>query len=149
MITLLKGDSATSRFGRQLRFTITTSLDTTGCSVRFSMNGIVADAQFDGTDAVVELSAEQTSLLRFGVGFASIALVAGANICTIKNDLAVKVTDCISEVEDASNSATIEITNAWQKALEGVNWNAGGSIGSLRDFLARVGAALGASVVAR
>ena len=149
MITLLKGDSATSRFGRQLNFVVDTTLDTSGCSVRFSLNGIVAEAELVGSDATVQLSVEQTEKLDYGVGFAAIALVAGENVCTVKNDIAVRVTDCVADVSGGGNTVDIRLKGSWDDALEGVSWDAGGSIGSLREFLSRVGAVLGASVTTR
>lgn len=149
MITLFKGDSATSRFGRELTFTIDTTLDTTGCSVLFAINGVEAQAQFNGSEAVVSLTAQQVGSLEYGTGFASLALVAGTDRYTLKNDIAVTVTDCVADVQGSSNTIDITMAGAWENALDGVDWNAGGSIASLRDFLARVGVALGASVTAR
>lgn len=149
MITIFKGDSATSRFGRQLNFVVETTLDTSGCSVRFSLNGIVAEAQLVGTDATVQLTAEQTDKLDYGIGFADIALIAGDNVCTVKNDIAVWVTDCVGDVSGGCNTVDIRLKGSWDDALDGVSWDAGGTIGSLRDFLSRVGAVLGASVTTR
>lgn len=128
-----------------MKFVVSTTLDTTGCSVRFSMNGIVVDAQLSGTDASVSLTSEQTSKLDYGVGFASIALVAGEDVCTLKNDVPVCVTDCVGDVS-GENTISIGMKGSWENALDGVSWDSSGSIGSLREFLSRVGAVLGASV---
>lgn len=149
MIFLLKGDSASSRFGRELRFVVETSLDTSGCAVRFSLNGVVADAQLVGTNATVQLTAAQTAQLEYGTGFAAIAIVAGNDVCTVKNDLPVCVTDNVGDVMSGANTVDISLKGSWEDALDGVHWDAGGSIGALRDFLSRVGSVLGASVTTR
>lgn len=149
MITMFKGDSMTSRFGRELSFEVTTDLDTTGCSVMFTLNGVSAVAALSNGRAVVELTAAQTEGLYYGTGYAAVALTDGTNIRTIANTIPVRVTDSVADMDNATNTIDISIAPDWSKALEGVNWNAGGSIGALRDFLARVGSALGASVTAR
>lgn len=151
MIFLFKGDSADERFGREIKFNldIPSSIDTTGCSVVFSLNGIVASAILSNGEAVVSLTAEQTKAWDYGVGYASLALSDGSNIRTVTNTLAVSVTDSVKEMDDATNTIDITIPVGWEEALKGVSWDAGGTIGSLRDFLSRVGAVLGATVTTR
>lgn len=149
MITILKGDAYSDRFGRSLEFTIETHLDTMGCAAMFNLYGVIGMSPIVDKTAKIQLTSEQTKKMDFGMGYASIALVADGEVYTLKNDISVLVTDSMSDVEGAENSITVDMKCAWDKVLQGVNWDAGGSIGSLRDFLARVGTALGASVVVR
>jgi hypothetical protein len=149
MITILKGDAYSDRFGRSLEFTVKTHLDTTGIEVRFDLYGVSTTSSIVDRGAKIQLTSEQTKKMDFGMGYASLALVVDGEVYTLKNDIPVLVTDSMSYVENSSNSITVDLKGAWDKALQGVNWDAGSSIASLRDFLARVGTALGASVVAR
>lgn len=149
MITILKGDVYSDRFGRSLEFTIETHLDTMGCAAMFNLYGVIGMSPIVDKTAKIQLTSEQTKKMDFGMGYASIALVAEGEVYTLKNDIPVLVTDSMSDVEGVANSITVDMKGAWDKALHGVNWDAGSSIASLRDFLARIGTVLGASVVAR
>ena len=149
MITILKGDAYSDRFGRSLKFTVKTHLDTMGCAVRFDLYGVSGMSPIVDGAAKIQLTSEQTKKMDYGMGYASLALVADGEVYTLKIDIPVLVTDSMSDVEGVANSITVDMKGAWDKALQGVNWDAGSSIASLRDFLARIGTALGASVVAR
>lgn len=149
MITIFRGDSMTSRFGRSLTFEVETDLDTSGVSVVFSLNGIDAVASLLDGRATVTLTAEQTAQLNYGTGYASISFVAGQDVRTVTNSIPVRVTDSVEEMDGATNTISVTLAPDWSEALKGVNWDAGGSIGALRDFLARIGSALGATVTAR
>lgn len=149
MITIFRGDSADSRFNRELSFSVVTDLNTDGVEVVFSINGVECSAELVGATAKVSISAEQTKRLEYGIGYASVALRAGDSVRTITNDIPVRVTDRVADVDGTENTLEVNIMGAFKNALTGETWDAGGSIASLRDFLARIGSLMGASVKAR
>lgn len=152
MIKIFRGDSMTDRFGRVITFKLETSLDVSGCSIVFRVAGLMKAVALNSETkiATLELSANETEQLQYGDGYASILITDEQNIRTITNTLWVRVTDSVEDFEDTENAVNISLVEPdWQKALDGVSWDSGASIGSLRDFLAVVGTALGAKVEAR
>lgn len=151
MIKIFKGDSMTDRFGRMITFKLNTTLDTDGCSIVFRIAGLMKAVALDAdNNASLSLTKEETAQLNYGDGYASIMITDGDNLRTVTNTLWVRVTDSVEELNEGENAVSISLVEPdWQRALDGVSWDSGASIGSLRDFLAVVGTALGAKVEAR
>ena len=135
------------RFGRTIKFSLASDLDTTGCDVEFIIAGVSMVAGFNGQQATLNISAENTSKLNLGDTYAAIVLRAGNARRTVSNTIPVRVTDSVEDVDGSINEISVSIIGEYNKALEGIEFDEGASIGSLRRFLALVGAAMGAKVI--
>lgn len=158
-ITIKHGDSTDAIGASPIVLTIHTKLDLTGCTIIFSFLGFeqrFTELEKDENDDVhlgISMTATQTASLPLGFQFASVFITDGSNNTrTLMDNILVLVTDSAEIAYGANNNMTININmndEAIKTILSGQSWDAGGTIGSLRDFLAKIGEALGATVTER
>lgn len=158
-ITIKHGDSTDAIGASPIVLTIHTKLDLTGCTIIFSFLGFeqrFTELEKDENDDVhlgISMTATQTASLPLGFQFATVSITDGSNNTrTLVDDILVLITDSAEVAYGANNNMTININmndEAIKTLLSGQSWDAGGTIGSLRDFLAKIGKALGATVTER
>ena len=143
-MTILKGDSVCDRFANTLAVSIETDLNTDGCSAVLAFGGWSGTAEIANGQAVFTFTKEQTERFMYGDYYATISLTDGTNLVTVADGIIVSVTD--SPVEAAlPNEVTVSPTGL----LRGERWDETDTIASLREFLAKIGTALGATVQRR
>ena len=148
MIKIFKGDD-TDFLGRTIRITFgTDEIDLTGCTAELSFGGIIKRMPCEKRcDFLLVLSAEETSQLQLGMHNATIRLYdCDGRRFTLSNTLRIFVTDCV-RLAYGSNVAVGEITVNLPKILTGETFDVGGTNGDTRNFLAKLAASLGATVV--
>lgn len=131
-----------------------TELDIEGCTFVFSFLGFeqrFTDLQKDDEGVVhmtVNMTAQQTAKFPLGLQYATVWIEdEEGKRFTLTDDILVLVTIDADEAK-SGNTIVIEIHGGGDAStlLNGVSWSEGGSIGSLREFLAKVGRALGADI---
>lgn len=143
-MTILRGDSVSDRFANTLAVDVETDLNTEGCSAVLAFGGWSGTSELVDGRAVFTFTKEQTERFEYGDYYATISLTDGTNLVTVADGIIVSVTDSPAEAA-YPNSATVKP----ECLLNGVRWDETDTIASLREFLAKIGVALGATVQRR
>lgn len=153
-ISIVAGDDTGVMGINPITVSFKTELDLEGCAIIFSFLGFTKkfeNLQKDEHGVVtmtIYMSAEQTSEFPLGFQYASIIIEdSQGKRFTLTDDILVLVTDDTEEAK-TGNTIIVEVHGGTDAStlLNGVSWNEGGTIGSLREFLAKVGRALGANI---
>lgn len=159
-VVIKHGDSSDAIGLSPITITLKTELDLTGCTLTFSFLGFsqtfsTFTKDDDGNIVLtINMTSEQTSQFPLGFQKASVSISDGNdNIRTLIDNILVLVTDSAEVAYGSNNNMVITInlddSSTVRHLLNGQSWNAGGTIGSLRDFLAKIGEALGANITER
>ena len=143
-MTILRGNSASNRFANTIAVQVETELNTDGCSAVLAFGGWSGNAELADGVATFTFTKEQTERFEYGDYYATISLTDGTNFVTVADGIIVSVTDSPVEVQLPN-----EVTVTPAGLLKGVRWDETDTIASLREFLAKVGVALGATVQRR
>lgn len=143
-MTILRGDSVSDRFANTLAVDVETDLNTEGCSAVLSFGGWSGTSELVDGRAVFTFTKEQTERFEYGDYYATISLTDGTNFVTVADGIVVSVTDSPVEAQLPN-----EVTVTPAGLLRGVRWDETDTIASMREFLAKIGTALGATVQRR
>ena len=153
----MQGDDSNAIGLEPITISINTALELTGCKIVFSFLGFTqtfTDDQFVVEDGKVKLTVtiDKNASASFPLGyqFASVSITDTNNKNRmLNNKILTLVTNNTDLAYGVKNSVDVVIPTSFSHILDGETWNAGDTIGSLRDLVGKIAKALGADVTPR
>lgn len=156
-IVIMQGDDSNAIGLEPITISVATPLDLTGCEIVFSFLGFTqkfTDSEFTVEDGKVKLTVtiDKTVSASFPLGFqfasVSITDTDGKNRM-LNNKILTLVTNNPAFAYGINNNVDVVVPTSFAHVLDGETWNAGDSIGSMRDIVGKIAKALGADVTPR